>query len=58
MNWITPVQLDMSVLTPGATITLTTPALTRTSEHGIRIIPNWYTISHHLIAIQCHMLHC
>lgn len=41
MGWITPIQLNGSSLTPGATVTVTTPALTRSSKHGIRIVTDW-----------------
>lgn len=41
MNWITPQQLDGRSLTPGATVTLSTAALTRSSSHGVRIVPSW-----------------
>jgi len=41
MGWITPAELDGGRLTPGATVTLSTPALTRSSSHGVRIRPTW-----------------
>ena len=41
MGWITPLELDGGRLTPGATVTASTPALTRSSSHGVRIVPTW-----------------
>ena len=41
MGWITPVELDDDALTPGATVTVSTPALTRSASHGVRIVPTW-----------------
>ena len=45
MGWITPAQLDGRTLKPGTTVQLTTPALTRSSAHGIRIVPDWCVTS-------------
>ena len=41
MGWNTPVQLNGLNLTPGATVTLTTPAVTLSMSSGIRIVPDW-----------------
>ena len=41
LGWNTPTQLNGQSLTLGATVTLTTTAMTRSSIHGIRISPDW-----------------
>ena len=41
MGWVAPVELDGARLTPGATVTLSTPALTRSAAHGVRVRPTW-----------------
>lgn len=42
MGWSSPVQLTGHDITPGATVTVTTPAVTHSLNSGIRIVPDWY----------------
>jgi hypothetical protein len=42
MGWITPAELDGDNLMPGTTVTVSTPALTRSASHGVRIVPTWW----------------
>ena len=50
MGWITPAYLDGTVLKPGVTVNLTTPALTRSSAHGVRISTDWCALSTPFVA--------
>lgn len=42
MGWSSPVQLTGRNFPMGATVTITTPAVTHSSKSGIRIVPDWY----------------
>ena len=58
MGWSSPVQLNGLNLTLGATVTITTPAVTHSGNSGIRIVPDWYAPSLELACLRCNMQLC
>ena len=61
MGWSSPVQLTGRNFPLGATVTITTPAVTHSTKSGIRIVPDWYVPYLIFIQLLCsrHLIfHC